>query len=153
MEGDDAVRFCRHCEKNVYQLSAMTSDQVEALLDDKKGNLCARFYQRADGTVMTADCSRGRKRIRRRRAVVGLGAGIASMVGVALIPDAPQQPRQEDLGVWAGSPYDRGLMGRVSAVPDDRGMAIMGLTKVSVPTDEEPEEIEPEEKLVPAPKD
>lgn len=134
MDGDDAVRFCKHCQRHVYQLSAMTAEQVEELLVTATGRLCARFYQRADGTVLTSDCAPGRRRIRRRRALVGLGAGVASMLGAAaLSPDAPRAPHPSDLGRWAGSPYANadeprmGLIGSESFVEDDLDPGASGI--------------------------
>lgn len=77
MVGDERVRFCLQCEKNVFNLSAMTSDEAEALLASRSGELCVRYYQRADGTIMTTDCPVGVKRKRRKKlalAVAGAGA-------------------------------------------------------------------------------
>jgi hypothetical protein len=82
MTGDEAVRFCRQCKKNVYDLSLLTSDQIEALLASKEA-ICGRFFQRADGTVMTSDCSVGGKRRRRKKLYVSAGAGFLSAIGVA----------------------------------------------------------------------
>jgi hypothetical protein len=55
MIGDDRVRFCGQCAKNVYNLSAMSRDDAEALIQAKEANFCARMFKRADGTVMTSD--------------------------------------------------------------------------------------------------
>ncbi len=66
MGGDDRVRFCDHCRKNVYTISALTSAEATALLEAKQGNLCARIYQRTDGTVLTEDCPVGVARQWRR---------------------------------------------------------------------------------------
>ena len=78
MLGDERVRFCLSCEKNVYNLSSMTTDDAESLLRKRLGNdLCVRFYQRADGTILTADCPVGVKKKRRKKlalAVAGAGA-------------------------------------------------------------------------------
>lgn len=78
MLGDDRVRFCLSCEKNVYNLSAMTREEAERLLQERAGGeLCVRFYRRADGTIMTQDCPVGAKRKRRKKlalAVAGAGA-------------------------------------------------------------------------------
>jgi hypothetical protein len=77
MVGDDRVRFCGQCEKNVYNLSALPRDEAEALLAAREGKMCVRLYRRGDGTVMTSDCPVGVKRRRRRRAVAGvLGGGM-----------------------------------------------------------------------------
>jgi hypothetical protein len=59
MVGDDRVRFCGKCEKNVYNLSSMESAEAEALLREHEGNVCVRLYRRQDGTVLTSDCPVG----------------------------------------------------------------------------------------------
>lgn len=55
MTGDERQRYCAHCDKHVYNLSQLTRPQAEALLMQTKGNLCARFERRADGSILTAD--------------------------------------------------------------------------------------------------
>jgi hypothetical protein len=65
MDGDGTARFCQSCHKNVYNLSEMTRQQAEALIAEKEGNLCVRYYRRADGTVMTDDCPVGLRLIRK----------------------------------------------------------------------------------------
>src|SRR5262245_7605208 len=59
MTGDHRARFCSRCQKNVYNFSAMTADEINALVREKEGKLCARFYRRSDGTMLTADCPVG----------------------------------------------------------------------------------------------
>lgn len=57
MVGGDRVRHCAECKLKVYNLSAMTEQQVQQLLTVNRGQrLCGRFYRRADGTVLTQDC-------------------------------------------------------------------------------------------------
>jgi hypothetical protein len=85
MQGDDAVRFCGSCQKNVYNLSAMSIEQTEQLLASPSGTPCVRFFQRADGTVMTNDCPVGAQRVRRQRVAFGIGAGLMSAVGFGAI--------------------------------------------------------------------
>ncbi len=83
MTGDEKVRFCGQCEKNVYNLSAMGHAEGERLLQEKEGKACVRFYRRADGTVMTTDCPVGVKRKRIRRvAVATVGGGLMAVAGV-----------------------------------------------------------------------
>ncbi len=84
MTGDEQTRHCGSCQKNVYNLSAMTREAAEALVREKEGKLCVRYYRRADGTILTADCSVG---VRRKRvqlvaaagAMTALAAGAAAM--------------------------------------------------------------------------
>lgn len=77
MVGDDRARFCSSCEKHVYNLSALTTQEAEQLIREKEGDLCVRYFQRKDGTVMTADCPVGvrRRRVRRFVSLVAVGAG------------------------------------------------------------------------------
>ncbi len=81
MVGDEHVRFCESCEKNVYDLSALTPPQAEALLREKEGNLCVTYFQRKDGTVLTADCPVGLRRRRLRNALVAIAS--VTSVGAA----------------------------------------------------------------------
>jgi hypothetical protein len=82
MLGDERVRFCLGCEKNVYNLSSMQKDDAEALLRERLGNeLCVRFFQRTDGTILTQDCPVGVKKKRNKKlalAVAGAGAMAAA---------------------------------------------------------------------------
>jgi hypothetical protein len=76
MEGDDRSRICRACSKFVYDFSALTSAEVEALVRAKEGRLCARLYRRRDGRMLTADCPVGAKRRRNLAALVAAGLGL-----------------------------------------------------------------------------
>jgi hypothetical protein len=114
MIGDDRVRYCGQCTKNVYNLSAMPREEAEALLRagsprpgarrsvderDAQGGegVCVRLYRRADGTVLTADCPDGARRKKRRLAIFGaVGAGLmaAGAVGVEAYGASTEQGAQ-----------------------------------------------------------
>ena len=84
MLGDDHVRHCHDCNKQVFNLSGMTRDEAEALLVSKNGELCVRYYQRSDGTIITADCSVGISKRRKRRLIAaGAAALLAGGGGMA----------------------------------------------------------------------
>jgi hypothetical protein len=87
MTGDDRTRHCGECKKNVYNLSGMTRDEAEALLIDRNGDLCVRYFQRHDGTILLADCTVGVKR-RRRRRLVAAGAATLLASGAAVAAHA-----------------------------------------------------------------
>ena len=97
MNGDDRVRFCGQCEKNVYNLSAMAREEAEAFLVAREGTACVRLYNRADGSVLTADCPVGVRTRRRRRvaaatvggALMAVAAGMGSRTTVMLGAMAP----------------------------------------------------------------
>lgn len=85
MKGDGPVRFCGLCEMNVYNLSAMTRDEAEALVRERDGRLCVRFYRRADGTVTTTDCAPRRFAALRkvaRRTMTGAAALLIALLGL-----------------------------------------------------------------------
>ena len=83
MVGDDRVRHCNQCGKNVYQLSAMTRAEAEALVQDRMDDMpCVHFYRRSDGTMLTQDCPVGVSRRRRRRLVI---AGIVTAAAVLVV--------------------------------------------------------------------
>jgi hypothetical protein len=97
MTGDDRVRFCGSCQKNIYNLSAMTRDEAETLLAEREGSICVRLYQRADGTAIITDCPEGVRRRRRRAAFAMAGAGAmaasaAFAVAAMRKPEAPSLP-------------------------------------------------------------
>jgi hypothetical protein len=82
MTGDDRKRMCGACNKHVYNLSGMTREEAHALIVENEGTLCARFFQRADGTIMLADCLVGKQQ-KRKRALVAIGASAALAGGGA----------------------------------------------------------------------
>lgn len=87
MSGDERSRFCGTCKNHVYNLSAMTREEAEALLSHSDGRVCVRFYRRADGTVVTADCTPERfaaARRRARRALVFAAAMVTTTIGTVL---------------------------------------------------------------------
>jgi hypothetical protein len=90
MKGGDRVRFCGSCKKDVYNLSAMSRADAEALIAGRNGRLCVRYFQRADGTILLGDCTVGTRQRRRR---VALAAGIAAMLGGGVATTALQLSR------------------------------------------------------------
>jgi hypothetical protein len=100
MTGDDRTRHCGDCKKNVYNLSDMTRDEAEALLIERNGDLCVRYFQRHDGTILLADCTVGQRRRRRRR---WIAAGAATLLAggtaaVGLRPHHEEVPARELMG-------------------------------------------------------
>ncbi|HEY6173093.1 MAG TPA: hypothetical protein VIX73_01570, partial [Kofleriaceae bacterium] len=80
MTGDDRVRHCGQCQKNVYNLSGMMRDEAEALLRERNGDLCVRYYQRHDGTILLADCTVGRSNRSRHRWIAAGAAVVANQL-------------------------------------------------------------------------
>ncbi len=79
MQGDAQVRHCARCDQNVYNLSEMTREEAEALLVEREGKLCVRYFRRKqDGTILTRNCPVGAQR--RRRWMFGVGF-VVTVVG------------------------------------------------------------------------
>lgn len=74
MKGNERKRFCGECKLNVYNLSGMTQYDAENLLRVSEGRLCVRYYQRSDGTVLTADCPVGWARVKQRLSAAAVAA-------------------------------------------------------------------------------
>ncbi len=74
MFGNERKRFCGECKLNVYNLSGMTKYDAENLLAVSEGGLCVRYFQRSDGTILTADCPVGWAKIKQRLSVCATAA-------------------------------------------------------------------------------
>jgi hypothetical protein len=85
MTGDSRVRFCDHCNLNVYNLSELSRAGAERLIASTEGRLCARLFRRADGTVLTKDCPVGLRALRMRvsKRAAAVFAAIASISAAA----------------------------------------------------------------------
>ncbi|HEY0004846.1 MAG TPA: hypothetical protein VGB17_08540 [Pyrinomonadaceae bacterium] len=80
MLGDERVRFCSQCRLNVYNLSGMSKREAEALIGGTEGRLCARFYRRPDGSILTRNCPVGLSNLKRRASRVA-AAFASALVG------------------------------------------------------------------------
>lgn len=138
MRGDDTVRFCGQCRMHVYDLSAVTRGEAEALLRGRGERLCVRFQKRADGTLVSSDCGPVRRAIRRRArwlrvaaagifamffpsALAGCGAGAADSSGSQPLVGGtrPDDPAPGDPPRLQGEVYIPETMGRVACPSTD----------------------------------
>jgi hypothetical protein len=103
MTGDERVRHCAKCDKDVFNLSALTAEQAESLIRERAGTLCARYYQRKDGTILLADCEIGRRGKRQRRYIAaGLALALSSGTAAAAVATHEEQRHDPDLEVIQG---------------------------------------------------
>src|SRR6187455_498375 len=95
MTGDERARHCGACNKTVFNISGMTRDEAEALILEKNGDLCARYFQRKDGTILTADCLVGISQRRKRRLIAaGAAAMLAGSGALAWFGNDKDEPRE-----------------------------------------------------------
>ena len=156
MVGDETSRFCLRCEKNVYDLSSMTRDQAESLIAGKEGKLCVRYYRRADGTVLTADCPEGVARKRRRSLAAGVvGASLLAAGGFAASSLFRMQGEMRPCATKHGTTeWTRGEMLQGDVEEPMQGQAVrpvLEMGKVAQPTmGHVPLAVRPEPKLHPS---
>ena len=55
MDGNDQVRFCRHCAKSVYNFFEMTREEIEVVRRANPERLCGILINDADGKLLTKD--------------------------------------------------------------------------------------------------
>ena len=98
MDGNDRVRYCPECRLNVFNFSGMSQAEIEALLGNRSDRICARFYQRPDGTMLTQNCPVGLHKAFRNASRAA--ASILSAI-LTLAPEisaaAPQQAQNAPL--------------------------------------------------------
>lgn len=77
MIGNDVLRLCLHCEKDIYNISAMTKKEAKKLLFQSKEKVCIRLERESDGRVKTL-----KKQLHQITRQIPLAAGIltASMI-------------------------------------------------------------------------
>ncbi|PWU00530.1 MAG: hypothetical protein C5B53_03930, partial [Candidatus Melainabacteria bacterium] len=83
MKGDERVRHCLQCNKNVYNISKMTDAEANEFLSRVGQNACVMFYRRADGNIILDNCPIGLRRLRAqyRRVAAAVGTIIAFTFG------------------------------------------------------------------------
>jgi len=55
MQGTERDRHCEACNKRVHNFAAMSARQIEQLICENEGHLCARVTYRPDGSIRTID--------------------------------------------------------------------------------------------------
>ncbi len=97
MVGDERTRRCERCALNVFNVSELSEAEMLELFAKANGaRVCARFFQRADGTVLTRDCPVGLARLR-RRVVVAITTSLALVIAAFMARPMPSGMRGVDL--------------------------------------------------------
>jgi hypothetical protein len=91
MQGDAQVRFCRQCQHHVYDLSALAQADAESLIREKETRLCARFFRRPDGRILTRDCGQPPGGRARHLLALVVGAGVLLLTAVFASPEARRE--------------------------------------------------------------
>ena len=114
----ERVRHCRHCDRHVYDLSALPRAAAERLVADQlsaDAPLCVRMVRRADGTVTTDDC-RGRWRSAAVRWAARWGGPVGAALSILLATLGCDEPAQPPAAT-TGSPDPVVVSGMVAPPP------------------------------------
>lgn len=79
MTGNEQVRFCKHCNLNVQNLSQMTRSQAQRLIDRSNGRLCVRYHHDTTGQPLTLPVRQKLHHIGRRVSRIAAGAFTATL--------------------------------------------------------------------------
>ena len=101
MSGDHRSRHCAQCNKRVYNLSQMSSEEALALLDRDAGGVCIQLYKRRDGTVLTSDCPKGRQTVA-QRIYRQVAQAVSCMAAAQAFACAPAQAKDAKAPVVQG---------------------------------------------------
>lgn len=88
MEGDHRVRHCSQCDRNVYDLTALMPEEVEAFLGTQRESSCVRMYARPDGHYQDGPCVPGERRMLRRAATLAASLGLGGLVALLSAGDS-----------------------------------------------------------------
>lgn len=84
MSGDERARHCAVCKLSVYNIAAMTRAEALEFIAEREGRgACVRIFRRADGRVLTRDCSALRPRPKVRR---WMALGLVTVLALLLVP-------------------------------------------------------------------
>jgi hypothetical protein len=133
MVGNNRERFCGQCQLSVYNLSGMTKGEAENLIMNSEGRVCARFFRRADGTIITKDCPVGWAAIKQRMSKVWTAVASVLITAIGSIGVTTYLSQTEKQNTTTGviatepysEPYGEPLMGDV-AIEDNSNQALMG---------------------------
>jgi hypothetical protein len=83
----------------------MTRKDAEALIMNAEGRLCVRYYHRADGSILTANCPVGLRALKRR--VTGFSRAVVSSVlsffaGMAVLAGLETAQKSLDTAIESG---------------------------------------------------
>ena len=101
MEGEGSVRFCKRCQRRVYDFDEMELSEAENLIFRKEGRLNVTLYKRQEGKFLSNDCPVG---VRRRQSIIlFISAGIAVVTGIIVLlltlPQSKMSPVQVNASV------------------------------------------------------
>lgn len=105
MIGNNQIRYCPECKLSVYNISSLSNVEATKLINSNENRLCIKLYRRADGTVLTKDCSVGIRVIKKKITTNIVVASLAVLLCLSntnaqtpiKLPQTPQTPQSSQL--------------------------------------------------------
>lgn len=123
MIGGDVSRFCKHCEKDIYNISAMTRQEAKKLLFQSKEKVCIRMEREPDGKIKTL-----KKQLHQITRQMPLAAGVltASMI-LSGVTNA-QETKVESSKITITQTADKNSKPTISGtITDSNGAVVAGM--------------------------
>lgn len=93
MVGDARVRHCGACDREVYDLTAMSPDEVEAFVEARQHDLpCVQLHARPDGRYQDGPCAPAQTRRLTRAALAAAGLGLTGLLSVLASESRAEAP-------------------------------------------------------------
>jgi hypothetical protein len=134
MIGDNQIRYCPECKLNVYNISNLNNTEATNLINSNENRLCIKFYRRADGTVLTKDCSIRIKVIKKKIATNTAVVSLAILLCLSNInaqnpiklPQTPQSSQLPQFSQKEDLKIEKGKALVVGMIMDETGAVIAG---------------------------
>lgn len=131
MRGNEQIRFCDHCSKDVHNISAFRRKDARRLVAQSNGSICIRYVKRPDGRIEII-----KKQLHQIAGRAGIAAGVLgtslsiSTLAYAQAPtaDAPQTDQTQTTEIQkSGEPS-----GAISGTISDQNGAVLAFALVTI---------------------
>lgn len=130
MIGDELVRFCTGCEKNVYNLSAMTRREARKFVAKNSGKVCVRYVRLTNGKVQTADTRLYKITRQTSRLAAGVLGATLTLSAAAQAQTTTAPPKTEKEKTEKSQNKDYSKTSRISFTVYDLNGAVIPNAKV-----------------------
>lgn len=131
MVGNDQVRFCEHCSLEVHNLSLMSRNQAQRLVDRSNGRLCVRYHYDSTGQPLTLPLRQKLHRINRRVSRIAAGAFTATLSVTSAVAQGSASFQTRSVSPPPATQPSASLSSRSSlagTITDQNGALISGAT-------------------------
>ncbi len=125
MIGDERVRFCQGCAKNVYNLSAMPRKEASKFVALNSGKVCVRYIRMPNGKVLTSDTKLYKITRRASLLTAGVFGAALTLSAVANAQTPTTKPKTESNKTVKSQKKNSSQTSQISfTVCDQSGMGI-----------------------------